>query len=85
MTVKKIALTGAAALALVAGGTAAGAAITGGPVDGSGVVHGCYTSQQVNGSHVVVLQETVMFLCRQALDSGLLEISSNITVKVFSP
>jgi hypothetical protein len=57
MDVKKIVLTGAASLALVAGGTAAGAAITGGPVDGSGVIHGCYTTQELNGSHVFVLQD----------------------------
>ena len=50
-------ITTAAALALVAGGTAAGAAIAAGPVDGSGVIHGCYTSKALNGSHVFVLQD----------------------------
>ena len=50
-------IIGAAALALIAGGTAAGAAIAGGPVDGSGVIHGCFTTQALNGSHVFVLQD----------------------------
>jgi hypothetical protein len=57
MNVKTIVITGAAALALVAGGTAAGAAITSGPIDSSGVIHGCYTNQELNGSHVFVLQD----------------------------
>jgi hypothetical protein len=41
MHVRRIVFTGAAALALVAGGTAAGAAIAGSPIDSSGVIHGC--------------------------------------------
>jgi hypothetical protein len=49
-------ITGAAALALVAGGTAAGAAIASGPVDGSGVVHACYYGADKSGSSQVVLQ-----------------------------
>ena len=53
----RIVITGATALALVAGGTAAGAAITGGPVDGSGVIHGCWTNAAINGTHVFVLQD----------------------------
>jgi hypothetical protein len=57
MNVKRIAVTGAAALILVAGGTAAYATIIAGPVDSSGVIHGCYTSQALNGSHVFVLQD----------------------------
>jgi hypothetical protein len=44
MNVKRIAITGAAALTLVAGGTAADASIPASPVDGSGVIHGCYDS-----------------------------------------
>jgi hypothetical protein len=56
MHVRRIVITGATALALVAGGTAAGAAITG-PVGGDGTIHGCYTSQELNGSHVFVLQD----------------------------
>jgi hypothetical protein len=43
MNMRRIVLTAAAALALVAGGTAVGASIAG-PVDGSGVIHGCYDS-----------------------------------------
>ena len=57
MNGRRIILTVAAALALVAGGTAAGAAIAGGPVDSSGVVHGCYTTNAIKGSHFFVLQD----------------------------
>jgi hypothetical protein len=57
MNGRRIILTMAAALALVAGGTAAGAAIASGPVDSSGVVHGCYTTNAIKGSHVFVLQD----------------------------
>ncbi len=46
-----------AAIALTIGGSTAYAAIAGGPVDSSGVVHGCYTNQALNGSHVFVLQD----------------------------
>jgi Collagen triple helix repeat (20 copies) len=58
MNIRRIMITGAAALALVFGGTAAGATIAAGPVDGSGVIHGCWTSAAVNGTHVFVLQDT---------------------------
>jgi hypothetical protein len=58
MNVKKIVLTGAAALALVAGGTAAGATIASSPIDGSGVIHGCYYPASKAGSSQVVLQDT---------------------------
>jgi hypothetical protein len=57
MNGRRIILTVAAALALVAGGTAAGAVIASGPVDSSGVVHGCYTTNAVKGSHFFVLQD----------------------------
>ena len=57
MTVSRIVITAAAALALVAGGTSAGAAIAGGPVDSSGVIHGCWTNGAINGTHVFVLQD----------------------------
>lgn len=57
MNIRGIVITGAAALALVAGGTAAGAVIAG-PIDGSGVVHGCYYKPDNNGSSQVVLQDT---------------------------
>ena len=57
LRIGRVAITGATALALVAGGTAAGAAIAAGPVDGSGVIHGCWTNAAVNGTHVFVLQD----------------------------
>jgi hypothetical protein len=57
MHARRIIITGATALALVAGGTAAGAAIASGPVSSSGVIDGCYTNAEVNGSHVFVLQD----------------------------
>ena len=57
MNVRRVIITGATALALVAGGTAAGAAIASGPVSSSGVIDGCYTNAEVNGSHVFVLQD----------------------------
>jgi len=58
MRIRMIAITGGGALALLAGGTAAGAAIAAGPVDGSGVIHGCYTTTAIKGSHAVVLQDS---------------------------
>jgi hypothetical protein len=57
MNGRRIIFTMAAALALVAGGTAAGAAIASGPVDSSGIVHGCYTTNAIKGSHFFVLQD----------------------------
>jgi hypothetical protein len=57
MNGRRIILTVAAALALVVGGTAAGAAIASGPVDSSGVVHGCYTTNAIKGSHFFVIQD----------------------------
>jgi hypothetical protein len=42
-------MMGAAALALVAGGTAAGAAITG-PIDSAGNIHGCYGTEDGKGT-----------------------------------
>jgi hypothetical protein len=41
MNTRRIVITGAAALTLVAGGSAAGAVIAG-PVGGDGTIHGCY-------------------------------------------
>jgi hypothetical protein len=55
--VRKALITGAVSVALVAGGTAAGAAIASGPVDSSGVIHGCWTNAEINGTHVFVLQD----------------------------
>ena len=56
MSIRRIIITGAAALALVAGGTTAGAAIAAGPIDGSGVIHGRYYPASKGGSSQVVLQ-----------------------------
>jgi hypothetical protein len=56
---RKVIIAGAVALALTAGASAATAAVmSGGPVDGSGVIHGCYSTTALNGSHVFVLQDT---------------------------
>jgi hypothetical protein len=57
MKPKRIVLAGAAALALVTGGTAAGAAVLAGPI-GGGVIHGCYYPANSAGSHRIVLQNT---------------------------
>jgi hypothetical protein len=46
---------GAAALVVVAGATAAGAAVTASPIR-SRVIHGCWTTKAVHGSHVIKLQ-----------------------------
>ena len=57
---KAIATIGAATLAgaLAMGGNAAVAAVaSSGPVSSTGVVTACYTNAEVNGSHVVVLQD----------------------------
>ena len=55
---RRVIIAAGAALALVTSGTAAGAAVASGPTDSSGVIHGCYTNQALNGSHVFVLQDT---------------------------
>jgi hypothetical protein len=57
MNTRRIAITGAAVVALVAGGTAAAAAVAG-PIDSSGVIHGCYYPATTSASHKVVLQDT---------------------------
>jgi hypothetical protein len=57
LRMRRIVMTGAAALVLVAGGTAAGAAVASSPVDSSGVIHGCWTNAAINGTHVFVLQD----------------------------
>jgi hypothetical protein len=57
---KLIAAAGGIALAgaLAVGGNAAyGAVASSGPVSSTGVVTACYTNAEVNGSHVVVLQD----------------------------
>jgi hypothetical protein len=46
------------AIALVAGGGSALAeSALSGPVSSSGVISGCYTNAEINGSHVIVLQD----------------------------
>jgi hypothetical protein len=50
-------ISGLVALALTGAGVAGAAIASSGPVDSSGVVHGCYTTQALNGSHVFVLQD----------------------------
>jgi hypothetical protein len=53
----KVLITGAAALVLLAGGTVVATATTPSPVDSSGVIHGCWTNAELNGSHVFVVQD----------------------------
>ena len=48
---------GSAFVLMASGGIAYAAIASSGPVDSSGAVHGCYTNQAANGSHVVVLQD----------------------------
>jgi hypothetical protein len=46
------------AMALVAGGgTALAAVASSGPVSSGGVITGCFTNAEINGSHVLVLQD----------------------------
>lgn len=49
--------TGSAVVLTASGGIAYAAVVGSGPVDSSGDVHGCYTNQGANGSHLVVLQD----------------------------
>ena len=55
MKADRLMVIGAAALLGVAGATAAGAPVAAGPVR-SGVIHGCWTTNAVHGSHVIKLQ-----------------------------
>jgi hypothetical protein len=58
MRASRIIAAATAGLLLIGGGTAAGAAIAGsGPVDANGVIHGCWSQAELNGSHVLVLQD----------------------------
>jgi hypothetical protein len=51
-------IAGATALALAAGASVAtAAAMSNNPVDSSGVIHGCWTNAELNGSHAFVLQD----------------------------
>ena len=55
---RKIVIAGATALVLTAGASAATAAVmSSGPVDSAGVIHGCWTNAELNGSHAFVLQD----------------------------
>ena len=55
---RKVIIAGVGALVLIAGASAATAAVmSSGPVDSSGVIHGCYSNEAFNGSHVFVLQD----------------------------
>ena len=56
----KIVIAGVTTLILAAGSSAATAAIMSSPspVDSSGVIHGCWTNAELNGSHVFVLQDS---------------------------
>jgi len=47
----------AAAVTLTAGGAAVGATLASSPVDSSGVIHGCYSNLDVNGSRAFFLQD----------------------------
>jgi hypothetical protein len=55
---RMVIIAGATALVLAAGASAATAAVMSSPspVDSSGVIHGCWTNAELNGSHVFVLQ-----------------------------
>ena len=57
MISKRMALVSAGAAAVLATGGTAAAAVISGPVDGNGIVHGCYISPAIKGSHVIVLQD----------------------------
>lgn len=55
---RKVIIAGATTLILTAGASVATAAVmSSGPVDSSGVIHGCWTNAELNGSHVFVLQD----------------------------
>ena len=55
---RRVIVGGVLVLALNGAGAAAAAIAAGSPVDGNGVVHGCYTTRAINGSHVLMLQDT---------------------------
>lgn len=50
-------VAGLAALGLTGAGVAGATIVSSGPVSSNGVVDGCYTNAQINGSHVFVLQD----------------------------
>jgi len=54
----RIVIAGVSTLVVAGGGTAAAAAVMStSPVDSSGVIHGCWSNAELNGSHVFVLQD----------------------------
>lgn len=57
LTKRAVLVAGAACALLIGGGTAGAAIMASGPVSSSGVIDGCYTNAEVNGSHVFVLQD----------------------------
>ena len=56
---RPVIVAGAATLMLAGGTAVATAAVmsSASPVSGSGVIDGCWTNAQINGSHVIVLQD----------------------------
>jgi hypothetical protein len=56
---RSVIIVGTSALVLAAGSGIATAAVMSGssPVDSSGVIHGCWTNGEINGSHAFVLQD----------------------------
>jgi hypothetical protein len=64
----------AAAVTLTAGGAAVGATVASSPVDASGVIHGCYSNLDVNGSRALFLQDA-----GKSCPSGTTAISWNQT------
>jgi Collagen triple helix repeat (20 copies) len=57
ITKRAVLVAGAAGVLLIGGGTAGAAIVASGPVSSTGVIDGCYTNAEVNGSHVFVLQD----------------------------
>jgi hypothetical protein len=57
LTQKTLLIAGATTLVVGGGGLAAYATVLS-PVSSSGVIYGCYTNAAINGSHVLVLQDT---------------------------
>ena len=57
---RNVIIAGATTLVLAAGTSIATAAVmsSASPVDSSGVIHGCWTNAELNGSHVFVLQDS---------------------------
>src|SRR5580693_1560015 len=56
---RSVIIAGATALILAAGSGIATAAVmsSSSPVDSSGVIHGCWTNAEINGTHAFVLQD----------------------------